>query len=71
MDPGLHPYRWVVVAASALILALAMGSIVNGMSAYVVPLEEAHGWERGDISLINVAGILGMALGAALLMGAS
>lgn len=68
MDTGLHPYRWVVVAASALILALAMGSIVNGMSAYVVPLEEAHGWERGDISLINVAGILGMALGG-MLMG--
>lgn len=62
-------YRWVVVAASALILALAMGSIVNGMSAYVVPLEELHGWDRADVSLINVAGIMGMALGG-LLMGA-
>ncbi|MGR3364738.1 MAG: MFS transporter [Maritimibacter harenae] len=67
--PGLHPYRWVVVVASALILALAMGSIVNGMSAYVVPMEAAHGWERAQVSLINVAGILGMALGG-LLMGA-
>lgn len=65
----LQPYRWVVVAASALILALAMGSIVNGMSAYVVPLEAAHGWDRADVSFINVAGILGMALGG-LVMGA-
>ncbi|MEC7762291.1 MAG: MFS transporter [Pseudomonadota bacterium] len=66
--PALQPYRWVVVAAGALILALAMGAIVNGMSAYVVPLEEAHGWDRGDISLINVAGIMGMALGG-MMMG--
>lgn len=65
---ALQPYRWVVVAAGALILALAMGSIVNGMSAYVVPLEDAHGWDRADISLINVAGIMGMALGG-LFMG--
>ncbi len=69
-DAGsLKPYRWVVVAASALILALAMGSIVNGMSAYVVPLEDTYGWDRGAISLINVAGILGMALGG-MAMGA-
>lgn len=64
----LVPYRWVIVIASALILALALGSIVNGMSAYVVPLEEAHGWSRADVSFINVAGILGLALGG-LVMG--
>ena len=33
---GLSAYRWTIVFASALILAIAMGSIVNGMSAYIV-----------------------------------
>ncbi|MEQ8357169.1 MAG: MFS transporter [Kiloniellaceae bacterium] len=65
---GLPPYRWVIVAASALILATAMGTIVNGMSAFLVPMQEAYGWERGDIALINVAGLLGLAFGG-LLMG--
>ena len=64
----LPRYRWVIVSASALILALALGSIVNGMSAYVVPLEELHGWDRAEVSLINVSGIMGLALGG-LLMG--
>ncbi|MBF9061407.1 MFS transporter [Rhodobacterales bacterium HKCCSP123] len=63
----LPRYRWVIVSASALILALALGSIVNGMSAYVVPLEELHGWDRADVSLINVSGIMGLALGGLLL----
>ncbi len=64
----LPTYRWIVVSASALILALAMGSIVNGMSAFVVPLENLHGWDRADVSLINVSGIMGLAFGG-LLMG--
>lgn len=64
----LSPYRWTIVFASALILAISMGSIVNGMSAFVVPMQEAYGWERGDIALINVAGIVGLAAGG-LIMG--
>lgn len=67
-DPQLQRYRWAIVSASALILALAMGSIVNGMSAYVVPLEDLYGWERADVSLINVSGIMGLAFGG-LIMG--
>ncbi|SHK41794.1 Cyanate permease [Shimia gijangensis] len=68
-ESELTAYRWVVVTSAALILALAMGSIVNGMSAYVVPLEKLHGWNRADVSLINVAGIIGLAFGG-LAMGA-
>lgn len=64
----LPTYRWIIVFASALILATSMGAIVNGMSAFVVPMQEAYGWERGDIALINVAGIVGLALGG-LIMG--
>lgn len=36
------------------------------MSAYVVPLEELHGWARAEVSLINVSGIMGLALGGLL-----
>lgn len=58
--------RWIIVIASALILALAMGSIVNGMSAYIIPMQESYGWARTDTALINVAGIMGLALGGLL-----
>lgn len=58
--------RWIIVIASALILALAMGSIVNGMSAYIIPMQENYGWARTDTSLINVAGIMGLAFGGLL-----
>jgi hypothetical protein len=40
-------YRWVVVSASALILAISMGAIVNGMSAFIVPMQDIFGWNRG------------------------
>ncbi len=65
---GTPVNRWVGVIAAAFILALAMGSIVNGMSAYLVPLETLHGWDRAGVSLINVSGIIGLAFGG-LLMG--
>lgn len=56
-------YRWAIVFASALILAVSMGAIVNGISAFVVPMQEAYGWQRGDVAFINFSGIMGMALG--------
>ena len=61
-ESGLPAYRWVVVAASSLILAVSMGAIVNGM-------QKTFGWDRGEIALINVAGIVGLAIGG-LIMGA-
>tara|TARA_R110002049_G_scaffold29972_6_gene102173 strand:+ start:10700 stop:11899 length:1200 start_codon:yes stop_codon:yes gene_type:complete len=67
--PDTQPaYRWVVVIAAALILAIAMGAIVNGMSAFIVPMQEGFGWSRGDTTLINFAGILGLSFGG-LVMG--
>lgn len=56
-------YRWVIVIASALILAISMGAIVNGMSAFIVPMQMQFGWPRGQIALINFAGIMGLAFG--------
>ncbi|WP_339766500.1 MFS transporter [uncultured Pseudosulfitobacter sp.] len=61
-------YRWVIVTASALILAISMGAIVNGMSAFIVPMQDQFGWARGQIALINFAGIMGLAFGG-LFMG--
>ncbi len=56
-------YRWVIVFACALILAIAMGSIVNGLSAFIVPMQDQFGWPRGSIAFINFSGISGLALG--------
>lgn len=60
-------YRWVILAASSTILAVVMGQLVNGLSVYLVPLETAYGWNRGDIALINTAGLFGLALGSIVL----
>ncbi len=60
--------RWVILAATAPILALVMGQLVNGLSVYFVPLEEEFGWARGDIALINSLGLVGLAIGS-ILMG--
>jgi len=56
-------YRWVIVVGAALILAISMGAIVNGMSAFIVPMQERFGWARGDAALINFAGMMGLAFG--------
>lgn len=56
-------YRWVIVFAAALILAISMGAMVNGMSAFIVPMQESFGWSRGNAALINFAGIVGLAFG--------
>ena len=56
-------YRWVIVSASALMLALSMGMIVNGTSVFFIPLFDEFGWQRGDVSLINTSGLVGLAIG--------
>lgn len=59
-----HPrYRWVIAAASAGMLALSMGLLVNGLSPFFVPLEAEFGWSRGEIALINTFGLIGLGLG--------
>ncbi|WP_270938986.1 MFS transporter [Falsiroseomonas oryzae] len=62
-----EPHRgvdgWVIVAAVATMLAIAMGQLVNGLSVFFIPLEQAFGWPRGSIALINTAGLVGLALG--------
>ncbi len=56
-------YRWVIVSASALMLSLSMGMVVNGTSVFFIPLFEEFGWQRGAVSLINTSGLIGLAIG--------
>ena len=65
---GAEPaYRWVIVAASAVMPAISMGMMVNGISVFCFPLYEEFGWQRGSVSLINLAGLLGLAPGGIVL----
>jgi MFS family permease len=62
-----HPYRWVIVSASAVMLAVSMGMMVNGFSVFFIPLHDEFGWDRGAVSLINSSGLIGLALGGILI----
>ena len=64
-EPG---FRWIIVTAAALMLGVAMGTLVNGLSAFLVPLEDHFGWERAEVAAINSFGLIGIALGG-ILMG--
>jgi MFS family permease len=56
-------YRRVVTAVAAVLLAIVMGQMVNGISAFFAPLEAGFGWTRADTSLVNAAGLAGLTLG--------
>lgn len=56
-------FRWIIVSAAALLLGIAMGTLVNGLSAFVLPLEMHFGWDRADVASINSIGLVGIALG--------
>lgn len=63
-DSGSQPnYRWVIVVATAAMLAIAMGVMVNGISVFFTPLQFEFHWDRGSVSLINFAGLVGLAMG--------
>ena len=40
-----------------------MGMMVNGFSVFLIPLNDEFGWQRGSVSLINLSGLMGLALG--------
>ncbi|MAG98905.1 MAG: hypothetical protein CMM08_19705 [Rhodospirillaceae bacterium] len=60
-------YRWVIVAVSSVMLAIAAGVMVSGISVFFEPLKEEFGWQRGAVSLINLAGLMGLALGGVIM----
>lgn len=55
---------WFAVGASAAMLAVVMGMLVNGLTAFFVPMEHAEGWARADIASINSFGLIGLAFGS-------
>ena len=56
-------YRWVIVGVAAVILAIGNSLIMNGVSVFIVPLNEEFGWNRGEVSFMNFTGLIGYALG--------
>ncbi|TCR62941.1 MFS transporter [Bosea sp. BK604] len=56
--------RWLVVGSAAIMLALVMGTLVNGLTAFFIPMETAEGWGRASVAAINSFGLLGLALGS-------
>ena len=62
ISPAPH-YRWVIVAVAAIMLALGNSLIMNGISVFIVPLNEEFGWSRGEVSFMNFTGLMGYALG--------
>ncbi len=55
---------WYAVGASAAMLAVVMGMLVNGLTAFFVPMETTEGWVRADIAGINSFGLIGLAVGS-------
>ncbi len=52
------------VGTAATMLAVIMGTLVNGLTAFFVPMEQAEGWARADVAGINSFGLLGLAIGS-------
>lgn len=64
-DPA---YRWVILGAVSVLLAIVMGQILNAFSIFFIPLEAEYGWGRAGIAAVNTAGLIGIAFGS-ILMG--
>ena len=66
VSTGEPAYRWVIVIVTAIIMAGSLGLIMNGISVFLVPLEQEFGWGRGPASFISFAGLAGIAVGGTL-----
>ena len=58
-----HAYRWVIVAAGALLGCVAIGSMF-ALPVFLTPMTAATGWSRTGISLAMTIGFLAMAFGS-------
>ena len=63
----LSSRRWLLVGSAALMLALVMGTLVNGLTAFFIPIEAAEGWGRSEVAAINSFGLLGLAVGSVIM----
>jgi len=44
-------------------LGIGTSLIMNGISVFIVPLNQEFGWSRGEVSFMNFTGLIGYALG--------
>jgi MFS family permease len=58
-----HGYRWVIVAAGALLGCVAVGAMF-ALPVFLVPMAAATGWSRTGISLAMTISFLAMAFGS-------
>jgi MFS family permease len=56
-------YRWVIVAAGALMTCVAMGAMFS-LAVYLQPMSDATGWSRAGISSAMTINFITMGLGA-------
>jgi MFS family permease len=56
-------YGWVVVAAAATMIAVAMGALFS-LGVFLKPIEDTTGWSRAAISLVALINWLSMGLGS-------
>jgi MFS family permease len=55
---------WFAVGAAAAMLAIVMGVLVNGVTAFFAAMESSEGWMRADVAGINSFGLIGLAVGS-------
>lgn len=55
-------YRWIIAVAAAVMLALSMGLLANGLLPFVVSLEAEFERGRGEFARINTFGLVGLGL---------
>ena len=56
-------YGWIVVAASAAIVCVGMGSLFS-LGVFLKPMAESMGWSRGAISSVALLNWIAMGLGS-------
>src|SRR5206468_3171364 len=59
-------YGWVVLAAAATVIAVAMGALFS-LGVFLKPIEDTMGWSRSAISLVALINWLAMGLGTFLM----
>ena len=64
--PSRWYYGWVIVFACGALLFVSVGVGYYGLAVYLGPLQDAHGWSNGQVSLATGLYFAGAGLAAAL-----
>jgi MFS family permease len=63
MAPRSVSYGWIVVAASAAIICVGMGTLFS-LGVFLVPIQRSMGWSRGAISTVALLNWIAMGVGS-------